>query len=88
MLTEPDEGLVRKFDRQQDDAIKKWKRQGGGNFATFFDLRTVDFGIDRDRALAAVEEWAKARAKADGVLIAVCFNHRWREPFVTAGIWN
>ncbi|RJQ10067.1 MAG: hypothetical protein C4558_05515 [Dehalococcoidia bacterium] len=85
-LVPPDEGLIGKLDRQANDAVKKWRRQSSGRLITFFDLRTIDFGISRDQALADVANWARRKAHADGTSIVVCFNHRWRAPFVVEGL--
>lgn len=85
-LAAPHPGLLRKFEYQLDDGVKKWQRQGTGGLAVFYEWVSVDFGTSDRQAEAEVRDWARSAERCRDVCVVVSFNYGWNAPLYPGSI--
>ena len=79
-LVTPPAGLLRKFQSDLDDALRKWERQGKtGKLIVFYGLN-IDFGVSDRVTHKAIRNWAATSERQQGVSIVICQRFEWESP--------
>lgn len=81
-VTDPNPGLISKFESALADAKRKLNRQGSGRLVVFFNLTWLDesaWGL-KSGVFAQLQDWAK-KVSEPRIHVVVCYLYDWQNPF-------
>lgn len=77
----PSDGLLRKFQSQLEDSLKKWDRQArSGHLAVFYNLEMISSHVERQRVRDQVCAWAEEAESRSEATVVVAYNWQWQTP--------